>query len=104
MSKKSTAKKKSGRPALKEQSIQVELSDKKVKIVRRTNKVVEVINRGKALTYGKKKFSCNAKIDGQAKAILKQVVSEKNLDIDVDKQNTQMLGKNVIAALLGNEG
>ena len=102
MSKKNKAKK-SGRPALKEQSIQVELSDKKVKIIRRTNQVIEVINRGKAITVGEgkraKKFKCNDLMAGQAKSVLKQIVSEKKLNIDVDKHNTRMLGKNVIAAL-----
>ena len=128
-----TETKKSGRPALQEQSVQVVLTDKKVKIVRRTNQVIEVINQGKVITLpdnakakaarvrlekldSKKdkakvkelkaliaaqtvKFKKGDVMVGQAKSVLKQAVTEKELDIDVDKYNTRSLGKNVIAAL-----
>lgn len=153
-----TEPKKSGRPALQEQSIQVELSDKKVKIVRKTNQSIEIINKGKmitpeesvklkkakaklvALNSGSNRFDKRiAKLDkkkdadkikelkaakaakikelkeiviketvkfkngevmkNHAKAVLEQVVIEKNLDINCDRYNTRMLGKNVIEAL-----
>ena len=45
-----TESKKSGRKPLQEQSIKVELSDKKVKIIRRTSQVIDVINQGNVIT------------------------------------------------------
>lgn len=97
----------SGRPrtiSIEEQSIQVILSDKKVKIIRKTDQSIEVINRGKKITIneGKKSekiFKCNEVMTKQAKAVLKQINKEKKLGIDVDNFNTRSLGMHVINAL-----
>ena len=83
---------KRGRPALEEQVVQVDLKAGKYTIVRRTNHAVEAYKGTKQNADKKAKST---------KAVLRQVIEEKNLKVELGKLNTRMLGKKVIEALNG---
>jgi hypothetical protein len=90
---------KRGRPALEEQVVQVDLKAGKYTIVRRTNHAVEAY-KGTKQTEANKVGKTSKKFKS-AKAVLRQVIEEKDLKVELGKLNTRQLGKNVIDALQG---